>query len=152
MIIWFSSRIQEIQATMTERCIELLHLPPSTVNPDLPKPSYLLDIGCGSGLSGELLSDDGHIWAGVDVSASMLGSLPFSLLCYSFFSLVLPDGPHHVVGNCSLMLTHYRSRTGKRIRRRLVPTRYRTRIRFPTRIDRRRYLCLCPSMALQRGL
>jgi 18S rRNA (guanine1575-N7)-methyltransferase len=28
--------------------------------------------GCGSGLSGETLSEDGHHWIGLDISASML--------------------------------------------------------------------------------
>jgi 18S rRNA (guanine1575-N7)-methyltransferase len=54
---------------MTNRALELL---------DLPGPSFILDIGCGSGLSGEILSavepEDGgpHIWIGMDISASML--------------------------------------------------------------------------------
>lgn len=54
---------------MTYRALELLAL--ST-------PSLILDIGCGSGLSGEILSSvdpaDGgpHIWIGIDISASML--------------------------------------------------------------------------------
>ncbi|KAA8576220.1 hypothetical protein EYC84_006372 [Monilinia fructicola] len=64
-----SSRIQNIQASMTNRALELL---------DLKTPSLLLDIGCGSGLSGEILSavpeDEGgpHVWVGMDISASML--------------------------------------------------------------------------------
>ena len=64
-----SSRIQNIQASMTRRALELL---------DLPGPSFILDIGCGSGLSGEILSavpeDEGgpHTWVGMDISASML--------------------------------------------------------------------------------
>ncbi|TAQ88757.1 hypothetical protein B7494_g2913 [Chlorociboria aeruginascens] len=64
-----SSRIQNIQATMTHRALELLAL---------PTPSFILDIGCGSGLSGEILSSipasEGgpHIWVGMDISASML--------------------------------------------------------------------------------
>ena len=54
---------------MTNRALELL---------SLPSPSLILDIGCGSGLSGEILSSvpasDGgpHIWVGMDISASML--------------------------------------------------------------------------------
>ena len=50
---------------MTERALELL---------DLPSPSLLLDIGCGSGLSGEILTenDPSHTWVGVDISSSML--------------------------------------------------------------------------------
>lgn len=64
-----SSRIQNIQASMTRRALELL---------DLKSPSLILDIGCGSGLSGEILSavdpEEGgpHTWIGMDVSPSML--------------------------------------------------------------------------------
>ncbi|KAG5927099.1 hypothetical protein E4U42_002577, partial [Claviceps africana] len=64
-----SSRIQTIQASMTRRALELL---------DLKSPSLILDVGCGSGLSGEMLSavdpaDGGpHTWIGMDVSPSML--------------------------------------------------------------------------------
>ncbi|KAI2614733.1 S-adenosyl-L-methionine-dependent methyltransferase [Hypoxylon fragiforme] len=64
-----SSRIQNIQASMTHRALELL---------DLSSPSFILDVGCGSGLSGEILSsippNEGgpHVWVGMDVSASML--------------------------------------------------------------------------------
>lgn len=54
---------------MTRRALELL---------DLKSPSFILDIGCGSGLSGEILSDvpedEGgpHVWVGMDISPSML--------------------------------------------------------------------------------
>lgn len=64
-----SSRIKSIQASMTLRALELL---------DLKEPSLVLDLGCGSGLSGEILSSvdevDGgpHTWVGMDISASML--------------------------------------------------------------------------------
>ena len=64
-----SSRIQSIQVDMTHRALELL---------DLQEPSLILDIGCGSGLSGEILSDlspdEGgpHTWIGMDISSSML--------------------------------------------------------------------------------
>lgn len=51
---------------MSERAIELLLLPEDT-------PCYLLDIGCGSGLSGSVLEDQGHIWVGMDISLAMLG-------------------------------------------------------------------------------
>ncbi|KAL9607996.1 MAG: hypothetical protein Q9167_007143 [Letrouitia subvulpina] len=65
-----SSRIQTVQAEMAHRALELL---------DLDVPSLILDIGCGSGLSGEIISSiepvDGgpHTWVGMDISASMLG-------------------------------------------------------------------------------
>ncbi len=51
---------------MTERALELLALP------EWKKPALLLDIGCGSGLSGELLTEEGHEWVGMDISPSML--------------------------------------------------------------------------------
>eukprot|EP00698_Gefionella_okellyi_P019359 TRINITY_DN5922_c0_g1_i1.p1 TRINITY_DN5922_c0_g1~~TRINITY_DN5922_c0_g1_i1.p1 ORF type:complete len:289 (-),score=58.39 TRINITY_DN5922_c0_g1_i1:153-1019(-) len=60
-----NSRIMEIQANMTNRALELLALPEN-------KPCYILDIGCGSGLSGEVISEAGHEWVGVDISADML--------------------------------------------------------------------------------
>ncbi|GKV20551.1 hypothetical protein SLE2022_272580 [Rubroshorea leprosula] len=61
-----SSRIVEIQAKLSERAVELLALPDDGV------PRLLLDIGCGSGLSGETLTENGHQWIGLDISQSML--------------------------------------------------------------------------------
>jgi 18S rRNA (guanine1575-N7)-methyltransferase len=60
-----SSRIINIQAEITQRAIELLVLPTH-------RPSYILDIGCGSGLSGQELENAGHYWAGCDISRDML--------------------------------------------------------------------------------
>jgi predicted TPR repeat methyltransferase len=60
---------------MTYRAIELLNLPPD-------KPAFLLDIGCGSGLSGEILTDEGYIWAGLDIAPSMLGEFYFTFSPY----------------------------------------------------------------------
>jgi 18S rRNA (guanine1575-N7)-methyltransferase len=54
---------------MTHRALELL---------DLRSPSLILDVGCGSGLSGEILSrvpseaGGPHTWIGMDISPSML--------------------------------------------------------------------------------
>lgn len=59
-----NSRVQKIQATMTLRALELLDLRPG---------SMVLDVGCGSGLSGEILTEEGHAWIGMDISADMLG-------------------------------------------------------------------------------
>ncbi|KAJ1886936.1 18S rRNA (guanine1575-N7)-methyltransferase [Kickxella alabastrina] len=60
-----NSRIASIQAEMTLRAVELLNL-------EDEGPYYLLDIGCGSGLSGEILDEDGHLWVGMDIAPSML--------------------------------------------------------------------------------
>lgn len=54
---------------MTRRALEIL---------DLESPSMILDVGCGSGLSGEILTSElpehggPHTWIGMDVSPSML--------------------------------------------------------------------------------
>lgn len=50
---------------MTERAIELLCLPHDTS-------CLVLDLGCGSGLSGQVLEEAGHSWIGVDISEAML--------------------------------------------------------------------------------
>ncbi|CAN0912457.1 18S rRNA (guanine-N(7))-methyltransferase RID2 [Linum grandiflorum] len=61
-----SSGIIRIQSQLSERPLELLALPNDGV------PRLLLDIGCGSGLSGETLTENGHEWIGLDISESML--------------------------------------------------------------------------------
>ncbi|XP_075575922.1 18S rRNA (guanine-N(7))-methyltransferase isoform X3 [Pelecanus crispus] len=50
---------------MSERAVELLGLPED-------RPCLLLDVGCGSGLSGDYISDEGHYWIGMDISPAML--------------------------------------------------------------------------------
>jgi 18S rRNA (guanine1575-N7)-methyltransferase len=55
----------DIQRQLAERALELLNLPAG-------EPCFLADLGCGSGLSGEVLSTAGHHWLGFDVSAAML--------------------------------------------------------------------------------
>ena len=60
-----SSRMRHIQREITNRAVELLALPAG-------KSCYILDIGCGSGLSGLALEKAGHHWVGCDISPSML--------------------------------------------------------------------------------
>ncbi len=71
-----------MQTKLSERAIELLNLPDE-------ESCLVLDIGyenkrififfiififrCGSGLSGEVLTDLGHQWVGLDISSAMLG-------------------------------------------------------------------------------
>lgn len=50
---------------MCERAIELLALPED-------ESCLILDIGCGSGLSGNTLEEAGHTWIGIDISSAML--------------------------------------------------------------------------------
>lgn len=59
-----SSRMIDIQTSMAERALELILLP--------DQPCLLLDVGCGSGISGEAITDAGHMWVGYDISKSML--------------------------------------------------------------------------------
>lgn len=60
-----NTRIIEVQERCSERALELLALPDDTA-------ALLLDLGCGSGLSGETLTDQGHTWIGMDISSAML--------------------------------------------------------------------------------
>lgn len=60
----------EIQLTMAERAVELLCLPED-------QPCHIIDLGCGSGLSGETLTEQGHTWTGIDISSAML-----SIYCF----------------------------------------------------------------------
>lgn len=62
-----SSRINQVQRTLAERAVELLALPPD-------QPSLLLDVGTGTGLSGEVLTSAGHHWVGTDLSEAMLST------------------------------------------------------------------------------
>mmetsp|Transcript_8552 Transcript_8552/g.12205 ORF Transcript_8552/g.12205 Transcript_8552/m.12205 type:complete len:101 (+) Transcript_8552:94-396(+) len=55
-----------VQREITERAIELLRLHETS------EPKLVLDIGCGSGLSGKVLEEKGHVWIGCDVSRDML--------------------------------------------------------------------------------
>lgn len=67
-IVVFSSRMINIQLEMAERCMELLMLPEDET-------CLLLDLGCGSGLSGSVSEESGHVWFGMDISESMLSML-----------------------------------------------------------------------------
>jgi len=60
-----NNHIIDVQVQMSERAVELLALPDEQI-------SVVLDIGCGSGLSGEAISESGHHWIGIDISESML--------------------------------------------------------------------------------
>lgn len=60
-----SSRINQVQTQLAERCVELLALPSEEV-------SLILDVGCGTGLSGSVLTNAGHQWIGMDISQAML--------------------------------------------------------------------------------
>lgn len=61
-----NSRMIGIQEQMCRRAIELLLLSEDET-------FLLLDIGCGSGLSGSVIEEYGHAWIGIDISSSMLG-------------------------------------------------------------------------------
>ncbi|XP_043223223.1 probable 18S rRNA (guanine-N(7))-methyltransferase [Amphibalanus amphitrite] len=60
-----NTRMMEVQEKMTERALELLALPEDV-------PHLLLDLGCGSGLSGETITEAGQMWVGCDISPAML--------------------------------------------------------------------------------
>lgn len=60
-----SSRARVVQDQLTTRALELLALPDD-------RRAYLLDVGCGSGMSGRVLERSGHEWMGLDLSLDML--------------------------------------------------------------------------------
>lgn len=79
-----SSRIIEVQEKCTERALELLALPSDSS-------AMLLDLGCGSGLSGEAITENGHFWVGMDISSSMLGEfLSLTHVLWSFSHYASP--------------------------------------------------------------
>lgn len=65
-----SSRMVGVQREITERAMELLKL--SNHSSTTTAPCLILDIGCGSGLSGQVLEEYGHVWVGCDISRDML--------------------------------------------------------------------------------
>ncbi|CAG2053850.1 unnamed protein product [Timema podura] len=65
-----NSRMVDIQLQMSERALELLALPDSIC--------YILDLGCGSGLSGHILETNGHREVEGDLILGDLGQgVPF---------------------------------------------------------------------------
>ncbi|KNH07498.1 putative methyltransferase WBSCR22-like protein [Perkinsela sp. CCAP 1560/4] len=76
-----NNRMNLIQKEMTERALELLRITPNEVGLKSGRksqkagsstPLLILDVGCGIGLSGEVIEGYGHYWHGVDVSRDML--------------------------------------------------------------------------------
>lgn len=72
-----SSRIIKVQMEITNRAIELLE-----IEKEHP---LVLDLGCGSGHSGQAVRERGYEWVEVDISPSMLSIARESL------GLVLSD-------------------------------------------------------------
>jgi 18S rRNA (guanine1575-N7)-methyltransferase len=60
-----NTRMISIQTSLAKRAIEMLAIPKS-------KNKLILDIGCGSGISGAVLGRRGHMWVGTDISTAML--------------------------------------------------------------------------------
>jgi|EP00161_Ancyromonas_sigmoides_P008569 18S rRNA (guanine1575-N7)-methyltransferase len=61
-----SSRMAAVQEQMAQRALQLLSLPAGG------GPALILDIGCGTGMAGEVLAAAGHEWIGMDISRAML--------------------------------------------------------------------------------
>jgi 18S rRNA (guanine1575-N7)-methyltransferase len=60
-----SGNYMAIQRTLTQRALELINL-------DARIPRFVLDIGCGSATSGEVIAESGHFFCGVDIAHEML--------------------------------------------------------------------------------
>jgi 18S rRNA (guanine1575-N7)-methyltransferase len=65
------SRMVSIQTRLTNRAMQLLNIPADPRTGVVPN-SLILDIGCGSALSGDCLERAGHTWIGTDISPDML--------------------------------------------------------------------------------
>uniref|UniRef100_A0A7S3FTT0 18S rRNA (Guanine-N(7))-methyltransferase n=1 Tax=Strombidium rassoulzadegani TaxID=1082188 RepID=A0A7S3FTT0_9SPIT len=55
----------QIQRELTERALEILAIPEGSQR-------LILDVGTGTSISGQVLSEYGHMWVGTDISRSML--------------------------------------------------------------------------------
>jgi 18S rRNA (guanine1575-N7)-methyltransferase len=60
-----NTRMIVIQTQLARRALEILAIPRG-------KSKLLLDIGCGSGISGNVLGQKEHMWVGLDISQAML--------------------------------------------------------------------------------
>ena len=60
-----NTHIIDVQTQLTERALEILAFPPE-------RKSLILDIGCGSAISGCVITEHGHEWVGMDISKWML--------------------------------------------------------------------------------
>ncbi|MFX1295302.1 MAG: class I SAM-dependent methyltransferase [Promethearchaeota archaeon] len=58
-----NSRIQKIQREMTFRALEILEIQP---------PAQFLDLGCGTGISMQVVKEEGFAVKGIDIADSML--------------------------------------------------------------------------------
>jgi 18S rRNA (guanine1575-N7)-methyltransferase len=76
-----NTRVAAVQRRLTERALELLALPARRRSGaggggggggGDERPCLLLDLGCGSGLSGEAIAAAGHHWLGLDIAPAML--------------------------------------------------------------------------------
>ena len=53
-------------------------------------------LSCGSGLSGEVLTEQGHYWVGLDISTSMLGIVFYIIKISKSLSVILHMGLYAV--------------------------------------------------------
>ena len=57
---------------MSERCLELIGVHKQEDDEEATETQFILDLGCGSGLSGSIVEEWGHFWWGIDISNPML--------------------------------------------------------------------------------
>ena len=60
-----STHYVQIQRQLTERALELLQL-------DMTVPKLILDVGCGTSISGQVIQETGNFYVGIDVAGEML--------------------------------------------------------------------------------
>ena len=64
-----NSRVMTVQSDMAERALQLLNFKDEG-------PKLIMDLGCGSGLSGQVLTDAGHLWVGLDIRCVAVDGVP----------------------------------------------------------------------------
>ena len=84
-----------VQETLTERALELLALPQDGV------PKLLLDLGCGSGLSGESLTKQGHTW----VVCALHCMLPVTAPCRTVHKCDCILSAHTAIAFCAARIS-----------------------------------------------
>ena len=74
--------------------------------------SFLLDLGCGSGMSGAVLSEAGHAWVGCDISADMLSLAEGTAAPYSTSDQLSISPSSKPIANAVSATPRLSSRTG----------------------------------------
>lgn len=91
-----NSSIQNIQREITYRCIELLELKDN---------GFVLDIGCGGGISGSVISEYNLPWVGCDISMDMLNICKTNNEAHDILRVDIGEGLHFLPGTFDYIIS-----------------------------------------------